>query len=184
MATGVPVACSNVTSLPEVAGDAAILFDPRIPEQISQAMISLVHDKELIGRLIEDGDARAARFSDSRLMAEQYWELFQHAAGLGNRSNILVGVHPDGWAGPNPKLQIAPSSQARTLDLEIALPGPMNKVTLQIGGDQENKAEITVLRGHNGAVSIPLQFAGGQFDIGRLHPSHRRWPAEGTISEN
>ena len=37
MATGVPVACSNVTSLPEVAGDAAILFDPRIPEQIAQA---------------------------------------------------------------------------------------------------------------------------------------------------
>jgi glycosyltransferase involved in cell wall biosynthesis len=172
MATGVPVACSNVTSLPEVAGDAAILFDPRIPEQISQAMISLVHDKALIARLIEDGDARAARFSDSRLMAEQYWDLFQHAVGLGNQSNILVGVHPDGWAGPNPKLQIAPSSQTRTLDLEIALPGeaPINKVTLQIGGDQENKAEIAVLRGHNGAVSIPLQFAGGQFDI-RMSPS-------------
>jgi glycosyltransferase involved in cell wall biosynthesis len=92
MATSVPVACSNVTSLPEVAGDAAILFDPRIPEQIAQAMISLAHDKELIARLVRAGDARAARFSDSRLMAEQYWDLFQYAAGLDNQPNILLGV--------------------------------------------------------------------------------------------
>jgi glycosyltransferase involved in cell wall biosynthesis len=82
MATGVPVACSNVTSLPEVAGDAAILFDPRIPEQIAEAMVSLVQDKELTTRLVRLGDARAALFSDSRLMAEQYWELFQNAAAL------------------------------------------------------------------------------------------------------
>jgi glycosyltransferase involved in cell wall biosynthesis len=101
MATGVPVACSNVTSLPEVAGDAAILFDPRIPEQIAQAMVSLAHDEELTARLVRAGDARAASFSNSRLMAEQYWELFQRAAGLDNQSNILVGVHPDGSAGPD-----------------------------------------------------------------------------------
>ena len=42
MAAGVPVACSNATSLPEVAADAAILFDPRFPTQIAQAIISLV----------------------------------------------------------------------------------------------------------------------------------------------
>jgi glycosyltransferase involved in cell wall biosynthesis len=167
MATGVPVACSNLTSLPEVAGDAAILFDPRIPEQIAQSMISLAHDKELTARLVRLGDTRAAGFSDSSLMAEQYWGLFQYAAGLDNQSNILVGVHADGWAGPRPKLQIAPSTQTRTLDLEIALPrgAPTDKVTLQIQQDQERKAEFTVVRGHNGFVSIALPFAGGQFNI-------------------
>jgi glycosyltransferase involved in cell wall biosynthesis len=167
MATGVPVACSNVTSLPEVAGDAAILFDPRIPEQIAQAMISLAHDKELIARLVRAGDARAARFSDSRLMAEQYWELFQYAAGLNNQSNILLGVYPDGWAGPNPKLQIVPSPQARTLDLEIALPGgvPIHRVTMKVQRNQEKIGEITVLRNQKGSVSIPLQSAGGELNI-------------------
>jgi glycosyltransferase involved in cell wall biosynthesis len=96
MATGVPVACSNVTSLPEVAGDAAILFDPRIPEQIAQAIISLAHDKKLTARLVRAGDMRATKFSDSKRMGEQYWELFQHAAGLYNQSNMLVGVHSGG----------------------------------------------------------------------------------------
>jgi glycosyltransferase involved in cell wall biosynthesis len=167
MATGVPVACSNVTSLPEVAGDAAILFDPRMPEQIAQAMISLAHHKELIARLVRAGAARAARFSDSRLMAEQYWELFQYAAGLDNQSNILLGVYPDGWAGPNPKLQIVPSPQARTLDLEIALPGgvPIHRVTMKVQRNQEKIGEITVLRNQKGSVSIPLQSAGGELNI-------------------
>jgi glycosyltransferase involved in cell wall biosynthesis len=167
MATGVPVACSNVTSLPEVAGDAAILFDPRIPEQIAQAMVSLTNNKELTARLVQAGDARAASFSDSRLMAEQYWALFQRAAGLHNQSNILVGVHADGWAGPDPKLQIAPAAQARTLDLEIALPNsaPIHKVTLLIRHAQESKAEIIVPRGLHGSVSVPLPMAGGVFSF-------------------
>ncbi|MEH2483582.1 glycosyltransferase involved in cell wall biosynthesis [Nitrobacteraceae bacterium AZCC 2146] len=172
MATGVPVACSNVTSLPEVAGDAAILFNPRIPEDIARAMIALAHDKELTARLVRAGDLRAAQFSDSQLMAEQYWEAFQHAAGLGFRSNLLVGIHPDGWAGPNPKVQVSASTLARTLDLEIALPGwaPVSKVTMRIrqGGDTE--FESTVARGRKGKASVPLPLAGGLFDI-ELSPS-------------
>jgi glycosyltransferase involved in cell wall biosynthesis len=167
MATSVPVACSNVTSLPEVAGEAAILFDPRIPDEIAQAMISLAHDKELTARLVRTGEARAASFSDSRLMAEQYWELFRHATGLHNQSNILVGVHSDGWAGPNPKLQIGPAIQARTLYLEIALPGgaPIDKITLLIRHEKEKTAEITVLRGQNGSISMPLPLTGGRFSV-------------------
>jgi glycosyltransferase involved in cell wall biosynthesis len=81
MAVGVPVACSNVTSLPELALDAAILFDPRIPEEVSKAMVSLVHDGDLRSRLIKAGRARATRFSDSRIMAQQYWDLFKQAVG-------------------------------------------------------------------------------------------------------
>jgi glycosyltransferase involved in cell wall biosynthesis len=167
MATGVPVACSNVTSLPEVAGDAAILFDPRVPEEIAQAMISLAHDKKLTARLIQAGDARAERFSDSRLMAEQFWELFQSAAELGHRSNVLVGVDPDGWAGPIATLQIVSSTQARTLDLEVALPtaAPIQAVMLRVAHDQDQKAEITVMRGENTSFSIPLPLAGGCFNI-------------------
>jgi hypothetical protein len=167
MATGIPIACSNVTSLPEVAGDAAILFDPRIPEEIARAMISLAHDKELCARLVQAGKTQAASFSDSTRMAEQYWELFQQAAGLHSQSNILVGVYPDGWAGPDPKLQIGPAAQARMLELTIALPegAPIDKVTLQIQQDSENRAEATVARGQNGSVSLALPASGGRFEI-------------------
>jgi glycosyltransferase involved in cell wall biosynthesis len=79
MALGVPVACSNTTSLPEVAADAAILFDPRVPTQIAQAMISLMENEALRARLIQAGLRRAAEFSDTGRMAREYWELFQDA---------------------------------------------------------------------------------------------------------
>ena len=79
MANGVPVACSNVTSLPEVAQDAAIVFDPRIPQQISHAIISLVQDEKLKAGLIEAGAVRAAKFSNSKIMAHEYWKVFQQA---------------------------------------------------------------------------------------------------------
>lgn len=76
MALGVPVGCSNVASIPEIAGDATILFDPRIPEQIANAMISLAHDEDMRQRLIEKGRTRSVRFTDSRQMATQYLAIF------------------------------------------------------------------------------------------------------------
>jgi glycosyltransferase involved in cell wall biosynthesis len=167
MATGVPVACSNVTSLPEVAGDAAILFNPRVPEEIAQAILSLAHDKELTARLVQAGDLRAADFSNSRLMAQQYWEVFEQAKRKGIQSNILLGVHADGWMRPNVKLQVAPSQQSRTVNLEMALPNwvPISRVTVLVQQDRDTKGKVTVLRGHHGVVSIQLPLAGGYFDI-------------------
>ena len=167
MATSVPVACSNVTSLPEVAGDAAILFDPRIPDEIAQAMISLAHDRELTARLVQRGDARAASFSDSRLMAEQYWEVFQQACKMKIHSDLLLGAHADGWTGPKLRLQIAPSELPRTLDIEITLPNwaPIPNVTMLIQHNSDTKGEITAIRGGNASASIPLPLSGGHFQI-------------------
>ncbi|WP_204378213.1 glycosyltransferase family 4 protein [Tardiphaga robiniae] len=167
MATGVPVACSNVTSLPEVAGDAAILFDPRVPDDIARALTALAHDKELTSRLVRAGELRATQFSDSKLMAEQYWEAFQHAAGLEFKPNLLVGVYPDGWVGPNPKVQVSSSTQNRTLNLEILVPdwAPVSKVRMRICQDGNIKSEITVPRGKDGRLSVPMSVTGGSFDI-------------------
>lgn len=80
MAAGIPVACSNTTSLPEVAGDAALLFDPRYPDQISRAIKSLFDDIELRDRLIRKGYLRSEKFSDLDRMAREYWELFEYAS--------------------------------------------------------------------------------------------------------
>ncbi len=79
MAAGVPVACSNTTSLPEVAADAAIFFDPRVPTQIANAMISLLQNDALRNRLIDSGLKRSAEFSDVARMAREYWQLFELA---------------------------------------------------------------------------------------------------------
>ncbi|MGQ0669990.1 MAG: glycosyltransferase family 4 protein [Actinomycetota bacterium] len=63
MAAGCPVLASNVSSLPEVAGEAALLVDPNDPEALAAGMESLAGDVELRGRLREAGLARAAGFT-------------------------------------------------------------------------------------------------------------------------
>jgi glycosyltransferase involved in cell wall biosynthesis len=60
MAAGVPVACSDRSSLPEVAGDAALLFDPADPGAIAAAIERLLADP---GDLPQRGRAQAARFT-------------------------------------------------------------------------------------------------------------------------
>jgi glycosyltransferase involved in cell wall biosynthesis len=66
MARGVPVACSDRASLPEVAGDAALLFDPADPAAIAAALERLLGDPAEAERLRAAGRARAARFSWER----------------------------------------------------------------------------------------------------------------------
>lgn len=60
---GVPVACSNFTSLPEVAGEAALLFDPNDLEAIANAVERLWADDDLRQHCITQGAARAALYS-------------------------------------------------------------------------------------------------------------------------
>lgn len=70
MASGTPVITSNVSSLPEVAGDAALLVHPDDTAALSDAIASLLSDDALRGRLRTAGLARAATFSWNRTAAE------------------------------------------------------------------------------------------------------------------
>jgi glycosyltransferase involved in cell wall biosynthesis len=65
-ARGVPVACSNVSALPEVAGDAALLFDPARQDDLTGAVRQLLEDRALAARLVARGRARAAELSWKR----------------------------------------------------------------------------------------------------------------------
>jgi len=63
MASGVPVLTSDVTALPEVAGDAAILVDPYQVDAIAYGLEKLANDQALRERLIAAGKERAQNFS-------------------------------------------------------------------------------------------------------------------------
>jgi glycosyltransferase involved in cell wall biosynthesis len=59
----VPVACSNATSLPEVAGEAALYFDPTDVDAIAVSVQRILEDVDLANRLRAAGLERARRFS-------------------------------------------------------------------------------------------------------------------------
>lgn len=62
MAAGVPVLTSNTSCLPEVAGDAALLVDPRSEAEIAAGLQRLLTEPSLRGRLTAAGPPRAARY--------------------------------------------------------------------------------------------------------------------------
>jgi glycosyltransferase involved in cell wall biosynthesis len=70
MACGTPAITSNVSSLPEVAGDAALLVDPTSVEALAAALWQLLDDPALARQLREQGPARTARFTWPRTARE------------------------------------------------------------------------------------------------------------------
>lgn len=82
MARGVPVACSNSSSLPEVAGEAALLFDPTDAGAVAHALERLLHDGSLREDLRKRGVARVERFTWERT-ARATLASYARALGLG-----------------------------------------------------------------------------------------------------
>jgi glycosyltransferase involved in cell wall biosynthesis len=80
MSHGVPTACSDAGSLPEVCGDAALLFDPRSVEAMVDAIDRLLKDSQLRHQLSAAGIARTKEFSWSKT-ADQTAEVYKKVLG-------------------------------------------------------------------------------------------------------
>jgi glycosyltransferase involved in cell wall biosynthesis len=75
MAHGVPVIASNTSAMPEVAGDAALLIDPRDTEALTGALLQLVDNDALRDDLIGRGLARARQFTWESAV-EKTWAIY------------------------------------------------------------------------------------------------------------
>jgi glycosyltransferase involved in cell wall biosynthesis len=85
MACGCPVVCSNTTSLPEIAGDAALLVDPADSEALADAASQLLRDADLRAELSARGVRQAARFSWRRHTLETiavFYQVHRQLRGL------------------------------------------------------------------------------------------------------
>jgi glycosyltransferase involved in cell wall biosynthesis len=84
MACGAPVLTSSTSSLPEVAGDAAMLVDPADTDAIAAGIARIVGDPALRADLRERGLARAATFTWDRC-ARETLAVLRECAALGGR---------------------------------------------------------------------------------------------------
>lgn len=74
----VPIITSDISSMPEIAGDAAITVNPYSVEQIAEAMSNLAADENLRQKLIEKGNARKNLFTWDRT-ADMLWQTIEKA---------------------------------------------------------------------------------------------------------
>jgi glycosyltransferase involved in cell wall biosynthesis len=98
MARGVPVACSNNSSLPEVAGDAALLFDPYDESDMAAQIGRLLGDEELARTLVRRGYERCELFTWRRT-AELTLESYRRALAGDRHGAPGPGGSANGSAG-------------------------------------------------------------------------------------
>lgn len=72
MSVGLPVACSNTTSLPEIVGNAAETFDPESTDEIAAAIMKVWSDEAYRAKLVERGYKQAAKFSWENTAKQTY----------------------------------------------------------------------------------------------------------------
>ena len=82
MASDCPIICSRAASIPEVVGDAALLFDPNDPEEMADSMHRILTDEELRRTLVKAGRERALQFSWERT-AHETLKVLEEAASIG-----------------------------------------------------------------------------------------------------
>lgn len=131
MSLGRPVLCANLTSLPEVGGEAVLYFDPRQPDDVAQSMTRLESEPGLAENLAQAGRVRAASLGGPADMAREYLELLDEALrGLGSQSAAVTGLSPEGVA-PEVFAAFGPASDRQWLEAEFSLDGGADPVQWQ-----------------------------------------------------
>jgi glycosyltransferase involved in cell wall biosynthesis/2-polyprenyl-3-methyl-5-hydroxy-6-metoxy-1,4-benzoquinol methylase len=168
MAAGKPLLCSNLTSLPEVAGTAALMFDPKRPEEIAKAIMRIECDAGLRDDLIRRSRERLTSFNGPEDMARRYLKVFEEAfrcpAGLGPE---VDGVFSDGWLGERAIVIFGKGSDRRSLLVKLSVPQwvPTNELSVHVRAKGSEPEIYTVLRGEQVTISRQLNRRAGRIEL-------------------
>jgi glycosyltransferase involved in cell wall biosynthesis len=149
MSCGCPVACSNICSIPEVVGNAALQFDPRNPDSIADSIERLLVEDDLRRQLIAEGRRQATLFNWEKA-AEETLALFESVRGqvrrreYGPPQDVVEGYFADGWAGPEILLRRVELARWRTLVLEGEISGNCSPIDIRIMADREKLGELHI----------------------------------------
>jgi hypothetical protein len=168
MSAGRPVLCSNSTSLPEVAGDAAIYFDPRIPGEIADAIARIAAEPELRQDLSTRAERRLALFGGPEKMAASYLKTFQRAIERKLQApSGVYGVFEDGWLGERFTVAYGSGAAARKIRIEFASPewSPVPALSIQVKSGDKETSRYSLLRGKVLAIEHGSTQAAGTFEV-------------------
>ena len=164
MAAGRPILCSDLTSLPEVAGGAALLFDPRKPCDIADAIARISNEPDLRRDLAAKSTRRLAAFGGPEDMATSYLEKFRQA--VQGKAETLPGVYEafeDGWLGERVTVVFGSGPDGRRIQLTLELPEWVHNsavsVRVEIAGAAARHHRL--VRGEVAVISSPIASSSG-----------------------
>jgi glycosyltransferase involved in cell wall biosynthesis len=131
-----PILAGNTTSIPEVAEDAAIYFDPKKPDKIVTALYRIMTDKKLYDSLVKKGQKHLKKY-DFDKMVDRYLDIL-HKVGEkkeGKNKVTVSGIFSDGWVGEKIQITFCKFQGERTFQLKGFLPGghPNANMKIRVG---------------------------------------------------
>jgi glycosyltransferase involved in cell wall biosynthesis len=175
MRTEKPVACSNVTSLPEVGGNAVLTFDPTRPGEIADALYRLSTDQVLLAQLVEAGRRRASEFGDCERMAREYLDVFLSAIANGPFTSSIHGIYSDRWTSDRVVVVLGSRHAVSEVELKFSLPdwAPTGAVNIvQTTSYSLNASNTRLTAGNSAQIRIHVEPSAGWIEL-RLSPMFR-----------
>jgi len=168
MMYGKPILASNVTSIPEVAGDAALYFDPRRPDTIVDAMFTVMTSSTTYCDLVDKGKKRLRQF-DFSPMVDRYLEVLHLASsnsGVIHHTDVM-GIYEDAWAAERIAVTHERSAHDKKLILKGIIPAWHPQARMKIITFQEGLKTRTfvVQRNKSFTVEETLPARGGILDF-------------------
>jgi glycosyltransferase involved in cell wall biosynthesis len=164
MQFGTPIVCSQVSSLSEVAGEAARYIDPRRPGDISAALQDLFDRPASRLTLIERGARRLEAFQTTD-MVDRYLDVLDEVLSGGGHvpPASVEGVFADRWLGPVLTAHSGASAHGRVWDFEMNLPGWCSHSAANIRADLDGRraATLRLARGQTGRLKVNVPPSGG-----------------------
>jgi len=174
----VPVMAANASCLPEVAGDAAIYFDPRRPDEMAAQMHRIDSDSELRATLLVRGAERVGTFGGPATSTLRLLALFDEAlAAKPEYHQLLEGLYEDGWSADKLLVGWRPMDAPGVLELEIEAPTWLPHETVQIRAP--DGAPVALRRGERKTLEYPLDARGGWAEF-LIWPVFRPSDVEGS----
>jgi len=168
MSFEVPVLSSNLSSLPEVGGDAFHYFDPRKPDEIFAAIEKIVGNDCYRNELVEKGVERSKNFFDPTHWAAEYFKVFKDVVGEEKTFSAgIFGKYPDHWVGDSFDVTIPEGEDLRLLELCLELPewSQQKKVKGSISINGRKSKKFYIERANRKIVRVPLNSPGSRINI-------------------
>lgn len=148
-----PILCSNVTCLPEVAGECGIYFDPKKPESIVEA-INRARDEDIIKEKLAKYEEHLKVFNEDKMLQDYYQAFEQCMESFVAKKS---GKYADGWVGTGLQINIPCEDHARYIELEVHLPEfiPYDATNITVAVNDRNKTYL-LTRGATKTIKIKL----------------------------
>lgn len=162
-----PILCSSIPSFRQFAGDAALYFDPRSPENIVNSLEKITGDENLRTELVKRGQRRLEQLDVSGIRKNRKSSNTFLAGGLNAKLGLISGIYKDRWTGPEILIFFDSGPRKRYIEFHLDAPShlPMPNLSISWRLNNQRIQEQALARGSDVLIRQVLPRGSGYLTV-------------------